>query len=244
MRRFQDWVGPSSIAAPPSRRWRRLCVCADGLSPRAYIYCSCIYDGRFGRHTRATPGQACYCQSETQSRVGGAHRRVEAGSGGVGSILYALDRHAVHYRLRWLLQAFQPRLGETLGYTTEELLATPYGDFVHPEDRESTIREAEKLRAGGETIAFENRYRCKDGSYKWLLWSATPLPGQQLIYAGARDITERKRAEEALKWAKEEAERVSKFKDQFLSTMSHELRTPLNAILGFSDLLPDERYGH
>ena len=64
-----------------------------------------------------------------------------------------------------------------------------------------------------------------------------------LIYAGARDITERKRTEEALKWAKEEAERGSKFKDQFLSTMSHELRTPLNAILGFSDLLADESYG-
>jgi PAS domain S-box-containing protein len=136
-----------------------------------------------------------------------------------------------------------PAWEKTLGYATEELLATPYTDFIHAEDRESAIREADKLRAGGEMIAFENRCRCKDGSYKWLQWSATSLPGQQVIYAGARDVTERKRAEEALKWAKEEAERVSKFKDQFLSTMSHELRTPLNAILGFSDLLPDERYG-
>ena len=57
------------------------------------------------------------------------------------------------------------------------------------------------------------------------------------------DITLQKRAEEALVRAKEEAERASKFKDQFLSTMSHELRTPLNAVLGFSDLLADERYG-
>src|SRR3989449_6002259 len=57
------------------------------------------------------------------------------------------------------------------------------------------------------------------------------------------DITERKRTEELMLHAKEEAERGSKFKDQFLSTMSHELRTPLNAVLGFSDLLADERYG-
>jgi len=58
-----------------------------------------------------------------------------------------------------------------------------------------------------------------------------------------REIRKRRRAERGLIQAKEEAERASKFKDQFLSTMSHELRTPLNAVLGFSDLLADKRYG-
>src|SRR5436189_828945 len=58
-----------------------------------------------------------------------------------------------------------------------------------------------------------------------------------------RDSTETKRTHELVMHAKQEAERTSKFKDQFLSTMSHELRTPLNAVLGFSDLLADERYG-
>ena len=57
------------------------------------------------------------------------------------------------------------------------------------------------------------------------------------------DITLQKVSAEALLFAKEQAERTSKFKDQFLSTMSHELRTPLNAVLGFSDLLADPRYG-
>jgi PAS domain S-box-containing protein len=74
-----------------------------------------------------------------------------------------------------------------------------------------------------------------------------PLRGDDGTLKGGvvvlHDITLQKRAQEALLRAKEEAERTSKFKDQFLSTMSHELRTPLNAVLGFSDLLADERYG-
>jgi PAS domain S-box-containing protein len=136
-----------------------------------------------------------------------------------------------------------PAWEKTLGYSTKELMAAPYTDFIHPDDLKSTVQEAEKLAAGGEPISFENRYRCKDGSYRWLSWTAISDPKQQLIYAGARDITERRRTEAALQQAKEEAERGSKFKDQFLSTMSHELRTPLNAVLGFSDLLANETYG-
>jgi PAS domain S-box-containing protein len=136
-----------------------------------------------------------------------------------------------------------PAWQKTLGFTLEELLAKPYLDFIHSDDRERTIQEAEKQGKGLEVVSFENRYLCKDGSYKWLSWSATPIIDEKLIYAVARDITELKQTQEALVRAKEEAERASKFKDQFLSTMSHELRTPLNAVLGFSDLLADERYG-
>lgn len=88
-----------------------------------------------------------------------------------------------------------PAWADTLGFTMDELLAEPFLHFVHPDDRERTIAEAGKLAAGDQTISFENRYRCKDGSYKWLLWNAAPLPGQQLIYAAARDITERRRLE-------------------------------------------------
>jgi PAS domain S-box-containing protein len=136
-----------------------------------------------------------------------------------------------------------PAWEKTLGFTVPELLAKPYLDFIHPDDRESTIQQAEKQKLGSEVMSFQNRYVCKDGSYRWLSWSATPVVDQKLIYAVARDITELKKVQDALTLAKEEAERTSKFKDQFLSTMSHELRTPLNAVLGFSDLLADERYG-
>jgi PAS domain S-box-containing protein len=132
---------------------------------------------------------------------------------------------------------------KTLGHSMEELLARPYLDFLHPDDRQRTIQQADKLGKGLDSISFENRYRCKDGSYKWLLWTATPSPERESIYAVARDITELKQTQEALVRAKEEAERSNKFKDQFLSTMSHELRTPLNAVVGFSDLLTEEQYG-
>lgn len=91
-----------------------------------------------------------------------------------------------------------PAWEKTLGFTTEEMMAVPYLSFVHPDDHEATSAEAVKLAIGLETISFENRYRCKDGSYKQILWSCTPSVGDQLIYAVARDITERKRAEEAL----------------------------------------------
>ncbi|WP_413160159.1 PAS domain S-box protein [Capilliphycus salinus ALCB114379] len=92
-----------------------------------------------------------------------------------------------------------PAWEKTLGYTEAELLATPYIDFVHPEDREKTLQEAERLSQGVNAISFENRYRCKNGSYRWLVWNSTAIPESQLIYAVVYDITERKQIEEALK---------------------------------------------
>jgi PAS domain S-box-containing protein len=91
-----------------------------------------------------------------------------------------------------------PAWERTLGISTAELLSRPYLEFVHPDDREASIEEAKKLGEGIQTVSFENRYRCSDGSYVWLLWNATPSSQHKLIFAVARDITLRKRAERRL----------------------------------------------
>jgi PAS domain S-box-containing protein len=89
-----------------------------------------------------------------------------------------------------------PAWERTLGFTLEEMRSRPMIELVHPEDRERTLDQNRRVRAGGQALAFENRYRCKDGSYRWLLWNATADPEKQVIYSVARDITERKQAEE------------------------------------------------
>jgi PAS domain S-box-containing protein len=86
-------------------------------------------------------------------------------------------------------------LSKVLGFTPDELVAQPFIDFVHLEDRVATIAELASLAAGNTTIALENRYRTKDGDYRWLLWTAKPYLTEKLIYAAARDITERKNYE-------------------------------------------------
>ncbi|MDB4871822.1 MAG: Aerobic respiration control sensor protein ArcB, partial [Gemmatimonadales bacterium] len=91
-----------------------------------------------------------------------------------------------------------PAWEKTLGYTLAEIQATPFIDFVHPDDRRATLDVVDQLATGAPVIGFENRYRCKDGSYRFFLWNATRVIENQIIYGAARDITARKLAEEAL----------------------------------------------
>ncbi len=91
-----------------------------------------------------------------------------------------------------------PAWERTLGFTPAEIMEQPYIDLIHPNDRAKTLSVAQGLNEGQVAISFENRYRCKDGSYRWLLWSAMPYAQQNLVYAIAHDITERKQAEAAL----------------------------------------------
>ncbi len=91
-----------------------------------------------------------------------------------------------------------PAWERTLGLTTEELLAAPFINLVHPDDREATTKAIERQLAGAPTMDFVNRYRCRDGSYRLLEWTSTTAKDGRLLYATARDITERKRAAEAL----------------------------------------------
>ena len=95
-----------------------------------------------------------------------------------------------------------PAWEKTLGFTAAELTSRPYVEFVHPDDRGATTAEAGSIASGAGSALFENRYLCKDGSYRWLAWKTAPLPGEGLIYAMARDVTEQKRAAEELRQAR------------------------------------------
>lgn len=83
----------------------------------------------------------------------------------------------------------------TLGFSAEELLSRPFFEFVHPDDRTRTLNQNRDVRGGGHALSFENRYLCKDGSFRWLRWNARRDSSQQLIYAVARDITAEKEAQ-------------------------------------------------
>lgn len=89
-----------------------------------------------------------------------------------------------------------PSWETTLGFSRAELMSKPFIEFVHPDDRERTLEQNRKVRSGDRALAFENRYLCKDGSFRWLHWNAAPSGEEQVIYSVARDVTARKQAEE------------------------------------------------
>jgi PAS domain S-box-containing protein len=94
-----------------------------------------------------------------------------------------------------------PAWTQTFGFTEAELMARPFLDFVHPDDRPATVAEVEKLATGAKTANFRNRYECRDGSYRWVAWTAIPAVSVGLIYAVGRDITQQVQADEELKAA-------------------------------------------
>lgn len=96
-----------------------------------------------------------------------------------------------------------PAFEETLGWTTEELLAKPWDDFVHPEDRKANLHVKNVLVGGKKILQYENRIICKDGSIKWLAWNAYPYPEEKIIFGVAHDITARKLLDESLKESEE-----------------------------------------
>ena len=103
-----------------------------------------------------------------------------------------------------------PAYGKILGWSREDLLGKPWLEFIHPQDVQKTVRAGTVLAAGEVVRSLENRFQCKDGSYRWLSWNSFPLLSEMTIFSITRDITEQKRAGRSLK--RSEAQLASIFR--------------------------------
>ncbi|MCD9014252.1 sensor histidine kinase [Parachryseolinea silvisoli] len=140
-----------------------------------------------------------------------------------------------------------PAWTDRLGWTMEELKARPLTDFIHGDDIGPTQEALRFIRGGNNLHTFENRYRCKDGSYRWLLWSSSADVDRQLIFASAIDITDRKKSEDELIRSKNHLEVVAselqeqnRALDEFAHIISHNLRSPIGNIKALIGLLNEQ----
>ncbi|MBX2819689.1 MAG: PAS domain S-box protein [Rhodothermaceae bacterium] len=108
------------------------------------------------------------------------------------------------------IQAINPAFSKTLGYAEKIVLSKSLLEFVHPDDQEASQAEFSKLKAGVAKIHLENRYRCKDESYKWLNWICRSDPETGTLHAVARDVTAQRKVQAqleetayTLRWAQE-----------------------------------------
>lgn len=133
---------------------------------------------------------------------------------------------------------------ELLGWEEEELKGKSFFDFVHPDDAGPTQDAVSFMQSGNRLLSFENRYRCKDGTYRWLLWGSGVDAKNKLFYAAAVDITERKKSEEELLRSKQSLEALAlklqeqnRQLDEFAHIISHNLRSPIGNIKALISLL-------
>ncbi len=133
--------------------------------------------------------------------------------------------------------SINPAASAILGWSHAELLAMPIASLWHPEDAATTLAHRRRLIEGGPTERFQNRYRHKDGSYRWLSWSSTAEGGY--IYAVGRDVTAEHDAEDALRRAEEQLRQAQKMEavGQLTGGIAHDFNNLLTGILGALDLM-------
>src|SRR6266700_5606290 len=133
--------------------------------------------------------------------------------------------------------AINPAATAILGWSQAELLAMPIAALWHPEDVEETLIHRERLKRGGPTERFQNRYRHQDGSYRWLAWASTGEGGQ--IYALARDVTAEREAADALRRTEEQLRQAQKMEavGQLTGGIAHDFNNLLTGVIGSLDLM-------
>ena len=130
-----------------------------------------------------------------------------------------------------------PAWESVLGWSEAEVLATPIFDLLHPDDLEHTRAGFELTQVGEPALRFVNRYRCKDGSYRWISWIGVPEDGY--VYCTGRDITAERAAEEALEAAQEALRQSQKMEviGQLTGGIAHDFNNLLTGVIGSLDIV-------
>ena len=130
-----------------------------------------------------------------------------------------------------------PAVSKVLGFSEKELFSKKVMDFVHPDDRENTIRHRQGIINGGTIINYENKYVTKSGEIVWLSWTSLPDNNSECIFAVAKVVTSKKKLEEERNVLMESISAVNLELKHFTRVTSHDLRSPVNNILSIFDLL-------
>jgi PAS domain S-box-containing protein len=135
------------------------------------------------------------------------------------------------------IMAVNPAWTQVLGWSQEELLGSSFHDYLHPEDGGSTTMAAQKLAQGLSFRSFENRYRHKDGSYRWIAWTA--VPDMTYIHAVGRDIQVEREAAEALRKTEDALRQSQKMEavGQLTGGVAHDFNNLLTVVKASTDLL-------
>ncbi|MHB8865780.1 MAG: response regulator [Pirellulaceae bacterium] len=162
----------------------------------------------------------------------------------------ALERSERHYRTLvetapiviyalkddGIIESLNSAFEQITGWSTQEWIGRPFTSLIHPQDLPLAMERFRQAVQGETPSIFELRIPSKRGEQVIGEFTFGPQMEQGMVWGIARDITKRKRAEEALHQAKAAAEEANEAKTRFLANVSHELRTPMNAILGMVDL--------
>ncbi|HZM53168.1 MAG TPA: response regulator, partial [Vicinamibacteria bacterium] len=176
-------------------------------------------------------------EREHRQKLGEAVHRLDAETKRNRFFTLALDMLAIA-DFSGTFKQLNPSWERTLGFSHDELTARPFLEFVHPDDREATGEQLAALRAGAPITYFENRFAAKSGGYRWLGWTAAPFAAEGLVYIFARDLTERRHAEEErVKLIREQTARAAAEASERRSTFLAEAGVALTSSLDVGETL-------